>query len=216
MRLSRTLALAATLILVGAIPSLAASAITWHMDDASGTSDPDGHTLDVQGVDAVDGYWHFDGTDRARTSGDDDAFDPGSATLTVTVHVRTTSFPSTDVGDYDLVRKGISSTTGGFWKVELIPNAKQTKLVALCQAKGSSGKTNLRKAPYSLDDGQWHTITCTKTSSTLSLTVDAKTYSRSVTVGSIANTDPLSIGAKASVNQDMYVGDMDEVTVSIG
>jgi hypothetical protein len=203
------------LVTIMASPAHASTSVTWHMDDSSGASDPSGHTLSLTNVDtSSNDYWTFDGDGLATTASDDDAFDPGTSSFTVSVHVRSSTMPSSSVGDYDLARKGLSSTSGGYWKLEMIPNKARTKTLALCQMTGA----RLKWAPFSLTNGQWHTITCTRDASgpTLKLTIDGRSKSKTITTPKkIANSSKLFVGAKDS-NDDEYTGDMDELTISVG
>jgi hypothetical protein len=64
-----------------------------------------------------------------------------------------------------------------------------------------------------LHDGQWHELTCGRNGSTFSLTVDGATSSNTASLGSIANTAELTIGAKAT-DSDVFKGRIDEARVS--
>jgi IPT/TIG domain/Laminin G domain len=197
----------------------------WSMNEAAGTGTmydsgsptlTNGTWLHIQA--GVPGYagtaYRFDGTSRV-TVPDDDSLDPGSNPFTATVHVKFTRIPDSSVGgDYDLIRKGLGSTKGGYWKLEIYPTNHGTQAQGLCQMKGSSANTKIVGAPASLNDGTWHTITCTKTDSNVTLTVDGSNYRKTVTIGRIANDDPLALGAK-NIGGDWYIGDMDEVGLEI-
>ena len=64
--------------------------------------------------------------------------------------------PPRTVGDFDLVRKGLSGTDGGHWKMEIFSNGK-----GYCQFRGSSGTVTVNAGPR-LDDDRWHRISCVK------------------------------------------------------
>ena len=66
-----------------------------------------------------------------------------------------------------------------------------------CGFKGSSGYYELMAGP-AVNNGQWHTVQCVKTSSTVKVVVDGSAFSKSATLGSIApsNTDGVPIGAR--------------------
>ncbi len=67
-----------------------------------------------------------------------------------------------------------------------------------------------------LNDGFWHTIVCTKTASSVSLSVDGVTIgTKQVTIGSLSSGANLLIGYK-STGADFYDGLMDDVTIQIG
>jgi hypothetical protein len=191
----------------------------WHMDELSGTmvdSAPAGSVADngtptnvVQGVPgAVGTAYHFKGsTDQSYVTVPHSAdLTPGSADFSFSAKVNFTVNPSPEVVDYDLLRKGLSTTTGGDYKMEILQSGK-----AFCQWKGSAGNTSITSTnPVAL--GGWHTITCIKTASTVKIKVDSVTKTKTFTVGSITNTAALFIGAKP--NADEYLGDMDEVLIS--
>jgi hypothetical protein len=165
----------------------------------------------------TDTAYLFDGSDSRVIVNDDASLDPRASGFTVTAWVNFTGVPTADIGgDYDLARKGLASTSGGYWKIETAPNSTGTKVLGLCQMKGSVGRAKIKKAPYTLNDGRWHMISCTKTDTWISLTVDAKTYFKTVTIGSIANAAPLTVGAKPGSGGDWYNGFMDDVSLQIG
>ena len=70
---------------------------------------------------------------------------PGSADITVTIHLKTTSAPATP--DWDIIRKGHYTTSGGECKMEYQPSGQ-----ASCGFKGSSGYSELIAGP--VDQGR--------------------------------------------------------------
>ena len=134
------------------------------------------------------------------------SLNPGSSPFAWTTHVKFTQLPR---DDYDLVRKGLSTSSGGDWKSEILSSGK-----AFCYLKGSAGSVGLSNGP-SLANGAWHTVTCTRNGSTLTLTVDGTSYSTTHATGTITNSAQLTVGAKTS-NGDYFNGVMDEVQLSIG
>jgi hypothetical protein len=214
-------------VLTSASPALATTYThVWQMDEAAGTgtmndtgspTKTNGKWTNIQA--GVSGYsgtaYRFGGNSRVTVS-DSSSLDPGSLKFTVTVHVKFTTIPGDAAGgDFDLIRKGLGSTSGGYWKVEIYPTSSGTKASGLCQMKGSSNATKIVGAPKSLNDGAWHTITCAKTDSDVTLTVDGTSYKKTVKIGSIANSAVLTLGSKSS-GDDWYSGDMDAVTYTIG
>jgi hypothetical protein len=211
---------------VAATPAQAAIAShDWEMNESSGgrmidtgSTPTTGNWSNIQA--GVSGYsgtaYSFNGTSSRVTVADASSLDPGSATFTATVHVNFTVVPTASSGgDYDLIRKGLSSTSGGYWKLEIYPASNGTQAVARCQMKGSSNATKITNAPYTLNDGAWHTISCTKTDTRVTLVVDGHSYSKSAQIGSISNSADLTLGAKRS-GGDWYKGVMDAVTYVIG
>jgi hypothetical protein len=197
----------------------------WAMDEAPGTGTmfdsgspaTDGNWINIQaGVPGTSGTaYRFDGTSRVSVP-DAASLDPGTDTFTVSAKVKFSTMPTdANGGDFDLIRKGLGSTSGGYWKIEAYPNSAHTKASGLCQMKGSAGHIKITGAPVSLNNNQWHTLTCAKTGSSVTLTVDGTNYRKTVTIGSIANGDPLTVGADRT-GDDAYIGDMDEVSYAIG
>lgn len=135
---------------------------------------------------------------------------PGAATFTASARIRFAAPPSTAVGDYDLVRKGLAGTVGGHWKMEIVQSGK-----GYCLFKGLSGRVVLTAGP-NLADNAWHTVTCQRAGSTVTLTVDGTAYVKSGPTGTIANTSPVYVGAKTLAGGDQFTGDMDYVTLSSG
>jgi Concanavalin A-like lectin/glucanases superfamily len=141
---------------------------------------------------------------------------PGSQNVSVTVQINTTAMPGTNTLDFDIVR---SARSGPYYKIELFP--KNGLAVGLCFFKGSlnhkqiTGKTDL-------NDGAWHTITCTKTTNQLTLTVDGVVErSAAIQIGSITHKTgmPFAMGYKplsGTGGEDFYIGKLRNVSVSIG
>jgi hypothetical protein len=214
--------MAVTPVVAFAAPAQAATtAALWHMDSPSSMTDSSGNgnngtTTAITGVSGSSGKgYHFNGKNSVVNVKDDDSLDPGTANLQLTAHVRFTVAPSGSVGDYDLIRKGLSGTRGGDWKMEIFP-ASGKPAPAYCLFQDANGKkAAVRSQQNNLSDGRWHTIVCAKTSSAVSVTVDGVKSSVSVKLGSIANSQPLALGAKPG-GGDQYLGDMDEVSVKIG
>ncbi|MCU1475241.1 LamG-like jellyroll fold domain-containing protein [Amnibacterium sp.] len=132
---------------------------------------------------------------------------PGTSSFSFTLHVKFSAKPS---GDYDVLRKGLSTTDGGSYKVEILAGGN-----AFCDFRGSSAQGSASSSG-SLADNAWHTITCARTSSSVKVTVDGKTSSKSVSTGSISNSGSLYIGAKSSSGDDQYRGLVDRVSVNRG
>ncbi|HEU5243707.1 MAG TPA: LamG-like jellyroll fold domain-containing protein, partial [Gaiellaceae bacterium] len=63
-------------------------------------------------------------------------------------------------------------------------------------------------------DGQWHTVSCVKTSTAIEVVVDGQVFSKAANIGSISNTTDVAIGARPG--SDWYQGQLDEASISIG
>jgi hypothetical protein len=216
---TRAAAGAAICVAITALTASAASAATerahWSMNDTgSSMADSSGNGNKGTLKNVTTGVAGSSGTAFSFTKKpayvqvpDDATLDPGTADFTITLKVKFTINPPSSVGDYDLLRKGLSSTSGGSYKVE-IDNGK-----ALCNFRGSGGQAQINAGP-AINDGSWHTITCARTSSTVKLTVDGKSWSTSKSTGKISNSSSVLIGAKDSSGNDQYNGALDEVVIS--
>lgn len=220
-RLPVVVAAAAAVIALLAGPANAAASVHWGMNEPPGTGtmadDNGGHVGTWQDIVADGSGYTFNGTTSRVVVPDaaDGSLDPGTADFTYSVRFRTTVVPDDVVGDFDLLRKGLGGTSGGYFKVELYPNRANTKARALCQAKGRSGAAKL-VGSTNLADGNLHVITCEKTSNAFRMYVDGVLKaSKPNTLGSIANAAPLTVGAKQDAGGDWYEGFLDEATLSI-
>jgi hypothetical protein len=186
----------------------------WHMDETSGTTMLDsvgsnnGTLQSVQlGVPGFAGTGYgFNGSSSYVSVPSADSLNPGSANFSFTMHLKTTSVPAAP--DWDLMRKGLYTTPGGEYKMEWQPSGQ-----ASCGFKGSLGYSELMAGPW-IADGQWHTITCAKTSSDIRLIVDGQTFTRAGAVGSISNTSAVVIGARPG--SEFFLGTLDEASLTVG
>jgi len=220
------LAVGAAMALVPAValagPAQAATPVAlWQMEDPSSLIDStggnNGTTNMITGVEGTIGNgYHFNGMNSVASVPDAPELDSGTADLTITAAVRFTVVPSVAVVDYDLVRKGVTSTPGGEWKMEIYPPRSGTRIgSAYCLFKDAAGKVASLRGTRDLADGVWHTITCVRTATAIQLIVDGVTRTKTVTLGSISNSMPVTVGAKPG-GGDQYLGDMDEVSIQIG
>lgn len=220
LRVGRIVLVIACSTIVLAVPAAANAATTvalWHMDESSGQmvdSSSAGNDGTLSNVTRVSpGYngggraYSFNGSNSKVTVPNDSSLNPGSQNVTIKAHVKFSSRPSTAVGDYDLVRK--QSNTSGTYKMEILLTGR-----AFCRFSGTDGGTNITAGP-DLSDNRWHTITCRKTSSNITLTVDGASFSKSIRVGSISSSIALYLGAKPP-GADWYKGIMDEVSIVFG
>ncbi len=200
-------------------PETATQVGLWHMDDTNRVmNDSSANNLDgtissnvVTGEAGALGTAFLFATKPSWVSVPSSTkLNPGTATFTVSVRVAFTVKPSSTVGDYDLARKGLSTTSGGNWKVEILRSG-----YAFCLFRGSSGSVSVTKGP-DLSNGAWHTISCSRDSSGVRLTVDGSTSSKSGATGNIANSTTMFVGAKSSAGGDQYSGRMDELQITFG
>lgn len=131
---------------------------------------------------------------------------PGTRDFSITVRLKFTL----PVGN--VLQKGQSGVAGGMYKIQLDDGGGRVGCVFVSPA-GNGGIFSNR----TINDGNWHVVTCTRTTGQVSVTVDG-TVAGVIrhSTGNIANTWPLSIGGKTSCNQqtvfcDYFVGSIDYV-----
>jgi len=132
--------------------------------------------------------------------------------------------PPSPVGEtYDVLRKGLATTQGGDYKIE-VKNSNGNAL-ARCVAKTIRGDGTKVSAAIqgttTLADGHQHVVTCTKTSTGITLEVDSltpRTKTFSGGLGSVSNTSNLALGAKAestaSTGFDWFEGEIFDAWVA--
>ncbi|MGY0005435.1 PKD domain-containing protein [Micromonospora sp. I033] len=137
-------------------------------------------------------------------------FNPDAGDFSLTIRYRTTySFGN-------ILQKGQGGTVGGYWKLEA-PNGKPK-----CLFRGADGASRTGYTDVPINDGQWHTVTCNRTSTYVEMYVDGVRMSRLTgPTGTIANSKQLSIGGKSQcdgvdVTCDYFAGDIDYVKILKG
>jgi concanavalin A-like lectin/glucanase superfamily protein len=188
----------------------------WHMDQISGSTMFDS-------VGSHNGTLHSTQTGLAGFTGTAFGFNgsssyvdvpstadlnPGSANITFTIHLKTSGTPPPPPADWDIFRKGLYKSGGAEYKMEFQQTGQ-----ASCGFEGTGGYAELVAGPK-INDGQWHTISCAKTSIAIQVIVDGQTFSEAANVGSIANTTDVTIGARPG--SDWYQGQLDEASIQIG
>ena len=207
MGLRRTTTLSGTVLLAGlvALGPLAHSASAAPTEVARWRMEDTGRTMRDSS-----GFGHH-GTSPNVTVPQTQRLDPGTSSFSVSARFRFSALPSGGkVNTFEIVRKGLSTTSGGNWKLEMTRSG-----VAHCLFSGSAGLGEVcgRRA---LNDGRSHTATCSRTSSTVTLTVDATSRSTSRRTGTIDNDSSVRLGAKDSGGSDQYRGHLDTVSISKG
>jgi hypothetical protein len=219
--LRRAAGLAAGGLALLAVPGVASAATVsvWHMDEGPGAGSmrdslgSHNGSLDhvTSGVPGLSGLaYSFSGTNSVVRVASAAALSPGSKAFAITVHAKFSRPPSAAVGDYDLLRKGLSSETGGYYKMEIFAGGQ-----AHCQMGNPPQSDSLTAGP-DLSDNQWHEITCLRQGSTLAVIVDGRTFSKPANIASISNGADITVGAKVITTgiADQYSGALDEVSYS--
>lgn len=225
--MSRRVALNISVGMAALLSSAAAAAdpvpvAVWAMDDTFGgtmvDSSGNGNDGTEYNIGTSGAGYIFDGSTSMVVVPDSPTLNPGPQDFSYTVQIQTTRVPPIGT-DYDLMRKGLSATPGGEYKVEIIYSNGKGK--AFCVIKDENGKQASLTGKTNLADGALHTITCARTGTKLTLKVDnlATVKKTGIKVKSISNTAELVIGAKSSdggdVDNDWYEGTMRSAGVSI-
>lgn len=138
------------------------------------------------------------------------SLNPGKRNFAFSASVNFTVAPGPGV-TYDIIRKGLSATSGGEYKLEIV-NGGRVK----CETKDSARRRIVITGPnVSLADGTWHQVGCARVGSSWQVIIDGKVKSKTVTLGSVSNTKTLAIGSKYG-QDDGTPGLVDEVRVTIG
>jgi concanavalin A-like lectin/glucanase superfamily protein len=219
--LTTALTVAATLVVLALqIPSASAATTvaTWNMGDSGSTmSDASGrghpgtlHGVTVKQAGISGSAFGFTRKPAYVTVPASADFAPGTGPFQLTVYLRTSVLPSASVEDYDIIRMGLSTTSGGDWKLEVLKNG-----VAYCGFRGSGGVASATSG-RSVVDGAWHTVSCRRSATAVSVTVDGTATTLTGNRGSITSQATLYIGAKDTAGDDQYTGLVDSVTLTRG
>jgi intracellular sulfur oxidation DsrE/DsrF family protein len=220
------LATGAAAITLGAGPAAAASTFgaQWNMNEPSGTtmldSSGNGNNGTTSNVTRTSAGYVFNGTTSKVVVPNSPTLNPGTSEFSYSVTVQTSRVPPSGT-DYDLIRKGISSTSGGEYKLEIVYSSTGGR--AFCLVKDNLKVSATVKGTTNVTDGKVHTLTCKKTSTGVTLQVDTlapRTQVVSSGLGAISNTSPLTISAKTptvtGVGGDFYSGTMRSARLSLG
>jgi Concanavalin A-like lectin/glucanases superfamily/Ig domain of plant-specific actin-binding protein len=187
----------------------------WHMDETSGSTMFDSvgshngtlHSTQTGLAGFTGTAFGFNGSSSYVSVPSTADLNPGSADITFTIHLKTSGTPPPPPADWDIFRKGLY-TSGAEYKMEFQQTGQ-----ASCGFEGTRGYAELVAGPK-INDGQWHTISCAKTSSVIQVVVDGQAFSKAANIGSIANTTNVAVGARPG--SDWYQGQLDEASIQIG
>jgi hypothetical protein len=222
----RIIVIVAVVAAGAAWPGLAQAAVisSWPLNDPVDSTVA--HDM-TDGNDGMASNVEFTATDAIFNKADDSTItvpfnanlSPLDANITAQVSIQTTAMPGTKNNDFDLMR---ASPTGKMYKIELFPHHGVAQ--GQCIFIGSLTRTTLHAGP-ALNDGQWHTITCTKTANQVQLTIATngavQTWTTDITIGTIKlrSGRPFALGYKpviGSADADLYTGHMRDASVAIG
>jgi hypothetical protein len=186
----------------------------WHLDERSGTtvedsaSTHDGTSSNVAlGQPGLSGTsYGFNGVNSVVRVPSAPGLNPGTADFTFGAAVNFTELPPP--GNWDVVRKGVAGSTGGYYKLEVFTGNGGAR--ARCAFRDANGLSTSVVRGTGLNDGQWHQLACAKKADRVTLTVDGSANSTVVSLAGISNSSELTVGAKPS-GGDNYSGLIDEV-----
>lgn len=183
--------------------------------DASGNGNT-GTNFNVQG----DGEaYTFNGTDSRVVVPESDTLDPGVADFSFGVTLSMSQPPA--VGEsFDVLRKGLTTTAGGNYKLEVVHS--DGRALARCVVKDANKVVAAIRAAKNLADRARHDVSCHVVGHGVTIVVDgANAGTRTVTtLGSVSNAADVAIGAKAegtaATGFDWYLGKIYDAWVSKG
>jgi len=193
--------------------------VDWQMNETSGQMiDSSGNNNDGTPKDVVrtGSAYVFNGSTSYVLVPDSDSLDPEEKDITLRARVKVTDTPMDD-DSYDIVRKGLVTTPGGDYKMEIKRTSNPTVGKLHCLFKGDGGTVD-KEARRDIVDGNWHTLECIKTSTSVVARVDGRSGSSKAagSAGSIANGSAVLVGAKtADPLDDTFDGKMDFVSIDI-
>ncbi len=188
--------LAAAALTLAAVPSPALASGAWPMDEPVGAtvmrdvSGAGNHGLVPAGVTTGNsGAYTFTGT-HPVTVASSSTLNPYGKDFSYSLRVRRTGGHP----DPNLLQKGQTDSPNGYYKVDYYRGGIG------CTVSGSLARRTIA-TPLNLSDGQWHSVQCTKTENKLQIDVDwgtptARTLIAYVSLGSVANIRPVTIGGK--------------------
>ena len=215
---SGILAVAGMLMASSSAWAVLVKAADWQMNETFGqmldSSGQGNHGTPTDVVQTGSAYV-FDGSTSYVAVPDNDSLDPAEKDITLRARVMVTDAPMDD-DSYDIVRKGLAGRPGGQYKMEIKRAADPTIGKLNCLFQGSGGTVN-KVSRRDIVDGNWHTLECVKTSTSVVARVDGRRGStKAGSAGSISNPTNVLVGAKTAVPlDDTFDGSMDFVSIDI-
>src|SRR3712207_5579911 len=216
---SGILAVAGVLIAASSAWAALVQAADWQMNETSGlemidsSANNNNGTL-MGGVVQTGSTYLFNGSTSYVVVPDNDSLDPLEKNIKLRARVKVTDAPMDD-DSYDVVRKGLSWTPGGDYKMEIQGTSDHTVGKLHCVFKGTEGTVRNLAQP-DIVDGGWHTLMCIKRRDSVVAKVDGRSYTKAGSVGSISNPTIVLVGAKTAIPlDDVFDGAMDFVSIDI-
>jgi hypothetical protein len=134
---------------------------------------------------------------------------PGARDFLVSAWVNLDHVPTT-AHSYDLMRKGVTYTVGGDYKLEIVTGG-----AVRCTVTDRSGVAGVATfMGPDLLDGHWHHVGCARTGSTVSVIIGDLVHTHEVVLGGVRNTMAVSLGSKYGW-EDRTRGRLDDVSLQI-
>ena len=188
-------------LLFAALPASAASTRVLRYTGAlSGTRVPDrsgfGNRGTAHDISLRGGAYSFNGTSSYIRTLASSTVNPGFAAFSYSVTIK---LPTTTTFSHDLslVRRGSWKFAGPYYKMEMVYKKATGNMRLECALRDAGGAhASVSTSGNALNDGQWHTLTCSKTAKTISLTKDGHVRTKSVTLGNLSSRRSLYFGAE--------------------
>jgi hypothetical protein len=224
-RLPVLVALVAAALALTALPASAASRVVLHYfgTNATGTeaADTSGHDNDgaLHHVRWTGTAYAFHGPRSYIETSATRSVNPGTKDFSYSVKIKL--LPSTVYShDLSLVRRGSSKFKGAYYKMEMVYDKATASMLLECAFRDANGqKGYVSTSGNGLNDGVWHTLTCSKTATTVSLSKDTHVYTRPATLGDLSSTVPMFFGVEqigAHAFWEQFPGHMKAITLTKG
>ena len=111
------------------------------MQDSSGNNNDGSLTNVITGKPTCHAglCYSFQGTPSVAVVPHSDTLNPGTSDITLSEWINTGKIPPPEVGDYDMIRKGLGSATGGDYKMEVKPRNRGTAQPPACRVLCHTG-----------------------------------------------------------------------------
>jgi hypothetical protein len=222
-RLLAPAVLAAASLLASALPAAASTTVLLYTGTASATTAIDtsgfGNNGTLHNVTATGSLYSFGNNNGYISVPASASINPDTANYSYAV---TMELPAgyKFTHDLSLVRRGAAKLGGAFYKMELIFNKTSGGVSLVCAMRDQAGKTGyVAVGASTIGNGAWHTLMCTKTATSITLTKDGVAHTKAVTLGNLSSTQQLNFGAEqvtATTFWEHFPGEMDNITITKG
>jgi hypothetical protein len=138
---------------------------------------------------------------------------PGAGDFSASAMVKLIRLPRSGE-TFDIIRKGTAGVKGGEFKLEIAPAGRVRCVAQGISPSGTRVTARALTTKVNLADGQWHSVSCTRTGSTWTARADGVTKAVTADLGSINNVKAVAIGAKYG-KEDFTRGLIDELRLVI-